>query len=307
VEKAFGKELSMAALFQAPTVRELAALLRAQGSSSDAPSVGTIKPGGSRPPFFRVFAGAIFRALAQRLEADLPVLSLNLDPSEIKQLSFPYRLEEIAECLVKTIRRQQPAGPYYLGGLCVNGLVAYEVAQQLMAQGQRVALLALFDSANPIYAKTAATGVRYWAQRVRFHMASLWRNRFKDMRGFVMERLKGMLDNARRDWWSVTSRLRSQPANGRLRDLDQIVYLAVRAYQPQPYAGRVVLFRPADRILDIRYGWGDLVAGGIDVKENPGDHLSILRPPNHEILASSLTACLREATEHEEQSSPPIK
>jgi len=307
VEKALGKELSMAALFQAPTVRELAALLRAQGSSSDAPSVGTIKPGGSRPPFFCVFAGAIFRALTQRLEADLPVLSLNLDPSEIKQLSFPYRLEEIAECLVKTIRRQQPAGPYYLGGLCINGLVAYEVAQQLMAQGQRVALLALFDSANPIYAKTAATGVRYWAQRVRFHMASLWHNRFKDMRGFVMERLKGMLDNARRDWWSVTSRLRSQPANGRLRDLDQIVYLAVRAYQPQPYAGRVVLFRPADRILDIRYGWGDLVAGGIDVRENPGDHLSILRPPNHEILASSLTACLREASEHEEQVSTPTK
>ena len=74
---------------------------------------------------------------------------------ELKHLSTPCRLEQIAVSLVNSILDYQKEGPYYLGGWSASGVVAYETARQLMEQGHQVALLAMFDTANPVFQQRA--------------------------------------------------------------------------------------------------------------------------------------------------------
>jgi surfactin synthase thioesterase subunit len=115
----------MSALFQAPTIEQFAVIL--EGRVSATPQVIPVQPAGSLPPFFCIGAGPLFRPLALRLGNDRPFLSLmpSLLP-EIKQMSAPYRLEQIAVHLVNSILSYQNEGPYYLGGWSDSGVVAYE-------------------------------------------------------------------------------------------------------------------------------------------------------------------------------------
>ena len=49
----------------------------------------------------------------------------------------------MARFYLEEVRALQPHGPYYLGGYCFGGNVAYEMARQLRAQGERVAQILL--------------------------------------------------------------------------------------------------------------------------------------------------------------------
>ena len=55
------------------------------------------------------------------------------------------RIEDMAAWYIQALQPCSPTGPYLLGGWSMGGVVAFEMAQQLHAQGQRVALLALLD------------------------------------------------------------------------------------------------------------------------------------------------------------------
>ena len=142
IEQVTGRMLTMAALFQAPTIRELAAFLDRYDPEQQ-PYVVPIQGKGSKPSFFCVDAGPRYLRLAQRLGTDRPFLGL-LCPNAIAT-----SIEAIAEFSVKSIRAVQPNGPYFVGGWCTAGLIAYEIAQQLQSQGEEVALLVLFDAVNP--------------------------------------------------------------------------------------------------------------------------------------------------------------
>src|SRR5262249_3358869 len=74
------------------------------------------------------------------------------------------RVEEMAEDYVEDLRVVQPRGPYFLGGYCFGGNVAYEMARLLKAQGEEVALLALFNCSPPNshYTRIKVTPVWLW-------------------------------------------------------------------------------------------------------------------------------------------------
>jgi thioesterase domain-containing protein len=98
-----------------------------------------IQRGQSHSPFFCIGGGPRFHTLARLLGSDQPFLApLYPQPSALPR---PCRIEDIARYHVNTICSAQPTGPYVLGGWCIDGLVAYEVAQQLKAAGKQVALL----------------------------------------------------------------------------------------------------------------------------------------------------------------------
>ena len=118
VEKAFGKNLPLAAIFQAPTVEKLATLIRDSHRGDDTlprTSVVEIQPKGARPPFFLVHGagGGMFWGytnLARRLDPDQPVFGfgsrgLRGDPE------FD-TIEGMAAQYVKDLRIVRPAGPY---------------------------------------------------------------------------------------------------------------------------------------------------------------------------------------------------
>ena len=139
IEKVFKVKLPLATLFEAPTIQELAEILR-----SDAPSNGwsplvAIQNSGSRPPFFCIHGAGgnvlIYRELSENLGSDQPFYGLQ---SQGLDGSYPplTRIEDMAALYVKAIRRRQPHGPYLLGGYCGGGLIAFEVAQQLQSAGR---------------------------------------------------------------------------------------------------------------------------------------------------------------------------
>ncbi len=151
IEQIFGKRLPMALLFQAPTIDGLADVLRDEGCSVRWKSLVAIHAQGTRRPFF-VVPGVggnvlVFARLARLLGEDQPFYGLQAQGLDGK--AKPYtRVEDMARHYVEEIRSVQPQGPYLLGGTCTGGLVAYEIAQQLTAQGESVRL-AIMESWHP--------------------------------------------------------------------------------------------------------------------------------------------------------------
>ena len=131
---------------------EILAFLQGADALKSTPSaIVPIKPGGRRPPLFIVsgYRGDVFFMLpmARQLDREQPVLGVQppgLDGSEPLA-----SVEALARFQVEQIRRYRPNGPYLIGGHCSGGTIAFEVAQQLTAAGQRVALLALIGSPFP--------------------------------------------------------------------------------------------------------------------------------------------------------------
>lgn len=152
LEEAFGKRLPLAVIFEASTPRALAALLGTTAAPRRWSNLVPIKPAGTRPPLFALTAGdgnvVGFAPLARHLSADQPLYALQ--PSGLDgQAAIDRGIAAMAASCVEELRTVQPHGPYLLAGRCNGATVAYEIAQQLRAAGEEVALLASLDSDPP--------------------------------------------------------------------------------------------------------------------------------------------------------------
>jgi amino acid adenylation domain-containing protein len=165
IERTTGARLPLATIFEAPTVAQLARLMRSDGWEAPSGSLVPLSTTGSRPPFFAVTAGdgnvVGYGPLARRLGPDQPFYVLQ--PFGLDSAAPLHRtVEAMARHYVRQIRKVQPHGPYLLGGRCFGSLVAYEVAALLEAGGERVALLASIDSVGPLWKeRTLANGTDY--------------------------------------------------------------------------------------------------------------------------------------------------
>jgi amino acid adenylation domain-containing protein len=154
MERAFGRELPIATLFRHPTIEQLAQCLRdGEGEATQAWSpLVPIQTAGNRQPFFCVAGGGgtvlYFRELAQSIPPDRPFFGLQLRGVDGRSEPLS-RVEDIAAECVQAIRQVQPHGPYLLGGHCFGGLVAFEIAQQLLAAGEEIGLVAILDAPAP--------------------------------------------------------------------------------------------------------------------------------------------------------------
>ena len=99
-----------------------------------------------------------YRLLAQGLGPEQPVYVLPYD--DVFNENFERSLRDISRELVSRMRAFQPQGPYFLGGMCLAGRVAYAIAQELFEQGEEVALLALFDAPAPGYPNLSSKGAK---------------------------------------------------------------------------------------------------------------------------------------------------
>ncbi|MCP4659450.1 MAG: non-ribosomal peptide synthetase, partial [bacterium] len=152
IRREFAKDLPLATLFQVPTLEHLAAVLRDQGAALRREVLVKIQPQGSERPLFFVhpIGGNVlcYARLARHLGSGQPVYGLQTP--ELGQ--HQARLREIAgmaELYLEAVRAVEPAGPYRLGGWSMGGVVAFEMARQLAAEGEEIELLALIDSFVP--------------------------------------------------------------------------------------------------------------------------------------------------------------
>jgi thioesterase domain-containing protein len=219
---------------------------------------------------------------------------VTLSPEEETVLGDAPRLEEIAACLVRTIRTVQAEGPYLIGGRCVSGLLAYEAAAQLRAAGQKVDLLVMLDSLNPVHF-LAIPAWRLLASRLRLHFKNSLGTASKRSGRYLLERMKYRL-----------GRLRPEEGTGRAA-WDKKLFRAARRYHPQACPGRMVLLQPAEGldIAGLAESWADVPAGTREVYEVAGNHDTVLKEPMVQDLANRLRLCL-ESVEPKEDAAPAI-
>jgi thioesterase domain-containing protein/acyl carrier protein len=280
IEQTLGQRLPLAALLQAPTVEQFAALLRQEGWSASWSSLVAIQPEGSRAPFFCVHGvgGNVvgFRDLARHMGPDQPFYALQPQGLDGNRPCIS-SVTEMAENYIKEIRRVQPEGPYRIGGYSFGGLVAYEMAQQLRAQEQEVSLLALFDT-YPGKMESRGSQLR-----------NLRKLPLKAALSFVIKKGSFVMMTLRK-------RLELQMLPKPLRNVRQACAKAAGDYSVQPYAGQVTLFRVKEKSvgsLNDPYAiWWRVAAGGVDLREISGDHLSLLKEPQVRLLAEELSDAL---------------
>ena len=290
IEAEFGTRVSLATLHGSPTPRALAAGLE-HVEGREAVYLSTIQATGTRPPLYGIHVlgsnGAFFRPLAARLGADQPVFGLSAtDPDE----RTPTVVEEIAEKYVEEIERHRPDGPLSLAAVSLGGYVAFEVAQQLVARGREVTVLALFDSGGPGGRPSVTT-----AGRVAIHLGKLRTEGRAHLRSAA-----GAVASLARTAWD-TWRIRLLRALGRPTPDDLWMHRFVLAntraadrYVARPYPGAITVFHAMGEVFDspeaIRtaLGWACVAAGPIEVVEVPGQHMSMLEEPNVGALADEL-------------------
>jgi phthiocerol/phenolphthiocerol synthesis type-I polyketide synthase E len=300
VESVFNVKLPLATLYEASTISELAAILRTESPSSRWSPLVAIQSSGSRPAFFCMHGAGgnvlNYRELSQHLGNDQPFYGLQC-PGLDGNCPPLTRIEEMAEQYTKEIRRIQPRGPYFLGGYCMGGTVAYEVAQQLAASGERVALLALFDTMNwhkvPLNVWTKGSrAVQQWI----FHLAGFLSLDSSGRSKFLHEKMAVV--RGRMPVWRGTmlSWFGKKPSDADSNDLllANIWKINDRAcwdYIPKPYAGKVTDFRPMKqyRIFDKPdLKWDGLAQAGQETVTLPVYPASMLVEPFVATLATAL-------------------
>jgi acyl transferase domain-containing protein len=309
IERVFGKKLPLATLYEAPTVELLAEHVQDGQVEKAWGSLVEIQSGGAKPTLFCVHAAGgnvlNYRDLALHLGPDQPVYGLQAQGLDGRH-PCPTTIEEMAEHYVKEIKTFAPDGPYMIGGYCMGGTVALEMAQQLLAQGDRVVLLALFETYN--WAKVKYTFLAdfiYYVEKANFHMRNLMMLDFESKKRFLGEKAKEL--RRRSKMWA--QRLRSNTSDeDALQQSDQALIAkiwdindaAARHYKPKTYPGRITLFRPTrqySRHQDDVVNWAGQASCGVDIHDLPVYPGGMLTEPFVSLLAEALTVCIQQCTE----------
>jgi acetoacetyl-CoA synthetase len=202
----------------------------------------------------------------------------------VDDLVEPHKsVEAMAAEHVAEIRRVQPRGPYLIGGSCLGGVVALEIAQQIFAAGEKVETLILLDSNNLT-----------WSSLLRYRTWRVWHSQISPL---VQGWRKSRAQFVRLLKQSILSMVSPSPEQQRGRKKVRIglSYLqTVRRYRPRPYHGPITLILCEEGRRDLSGVWQDVARAGLDIQYVPGDHFTHLR--RHAAnTAARLNACLEAA------------
>jgi acyl-CoA synthetase (AMP-forming)/AMP-acid ligase II/thioesterase domain-containing protein/acyl carrier protein len=319
ISQRFTVKLPISTIVDAPTVRTLSRYLEGD-QRKPTPSLVDLKPGG-RQHLFMVHDGIgetlLYLNLARRMPDGLTVVGVQ--PHSIRGVPLAHTtIEEMATFYVQQIRARQPDGPYLFAGMCAGGVVAYEMASQLIRAGAKVDLVALFDANAPQARKKAGRITEQRLGRLKRSLgdtsgsprSSIWRAQ-EIAKTFGEKSTNALV-------WEIRSRVKNFSVRVRLSILRQIlkrgaswpallpelgfqeiINSAQDRYVPAPLANSsVVLVRATagegndtpyiDIYADPTLGWGSVTAN-LTIVDVDGGHSSMLQEPLVQSLASSLT------------------
>jgi thioesterase domain-containing protein len=197
-------------------------------------------------------------------------------------------IEEMASAYLAEVRAVQPTGPYVFGGYSGGGLVAFEMAQQVLAAGGSVALVLLLDTIPTTGDKIAITmnrRIRRMLSEPAVYLRTMVTRRLADRK----------FDKRQQQINRLLANGETIPSDLRETRMETSFATAAGNYVPRPFAGRVLLLR-ADvphflfDALGPTYGWDQIVGGGVEILRVPGDHQTLVLEPN----ASTLVRVLRD-------------
>jgi thioesterase domain-containing protein len=307
-----GKErLDPAGFFEQPTVAALARLLSNMVDRPDGPSpvphILPLRRRGSRLPFFCFAPDYLdpyyLRHLGKCLGDDQPFYIV-CPPQPVSDNRL-LKVEELARLLVAAIQDVSPRGPYLLGGHCYGGVVAFEAAAQLLARGEEITRLVLFDVPTPGYPKVVRKWRRYLRESRRMCAAALRGEplaqaaevlRHIHRLAHIFQRRFG--GRATRAVASVRTEVLASPQNPKV-----LVAFSLWEYVPRDLPVPIVQFLAAEETVstnvldDPRLGWRDFARAGIEVFATPGGHASMLDAQNTPAIAAQLEPLLRKVTQ----------
>jgi thioesterase domain-containing protein len=228
----------------------------------------------------------VLSKLFPRFKKDQPVFGLRPRGSGGVSEGFS-SVAEAAREFVSELRSVQPKGPYLLGGHCVGGIAAIEIAKLLMREGEVVKLVVLVDTARPSRMHNLRTELWYQTRRVGRVSALIWQT----LRANPQERRR-IVDNM------IRRKLRlAQPENAEMRTeirhFESMVQYRrlLNKHTIAHYPGRVALIMNQDEAaLDRNLGWKGVIQGGIEVHVLPGDHWNILEQHGKDVGQLILTS-----------------
>jgi thioesterase domain-containing protein len=272
-----------------------------------------VQANGSRPPLFLVHGagGDVlwgYANLARHMNPEQPIYGIK-SRGQIGLDEYDH-IEDMARFYLQEVRARQPHGPYFLGGYCFGGNVAYEMARQLHSQGERVAQLLLID-ASP--SNAGYERLLWWRPAFHYRFA---RNLFYWLKDFVTmleprEQRRYVVRKARVLWRKCAARFHRRNNVPHV-DLDEVIDVnhfpeselkfwqihlnALVAHVERPYKGAVTLLRTRGQPIlcscEEDFCWGKLARGGVVVKHIPGSHENIFVEPNVKFLAEQMELCL---------------
>ena len=297
IEQQFGTQLPLSVFLQAPTIEQLAGLL----ISPDTPTIWStlvpIKSQGTQPPLFCSHAGKgeilWYRIFVRHLSADQPLYALQRSGQHgSSSFHLQTRLEDIVRPYTAAVRAHQPEGPYRIMGRCLGGSIAFELARQLIEQGQEISLLVILDSGPPGAKRLVEKNP---AGRVETPLR--WRRMMQVMYHFLWR--LGLKGRFRREAILLFGSAKEQQAWREGHAYQE----AADAYVAHPLPCKITLIRcestqkSANKDLDL-IRWRSLAGHGLETYTVPGDHISMLKEPLVGDLGAQLQACLDKAKDY---------
>ena len=312
IQKELGYAPSLGVLYDASTPRQLAQILAKGNSTEHWDSLVAINRLGDRTPLFLVHAAEgnvlLYRSLAAHLGADQPVWGLQSAGLDGKSPVDP-RFEHVASLYIDEIRKIQPHGPYMLGGYCLGGTIAFEMAHQLIEAGEKVGLVAMIEDYNLRAMRWPLALHHHLINRFflnpYFHLRNVLSADGRGKFDFFMDKLnveiRRMTVSVRGSWSRIEDlffpRRASAPPRAKLADVYDDAQVQ---YDIKPYPGELTLFFAEKHLAGFNAplgGWGGVAAGGVRYYALPCSSRGSMIEPYVKHLARILRNCLDQALE----------
>jgi Thioesterase domains of type I polyketide synthases or non-ribosomal peptide synthetases len=267
------------------------------------PLVG-IQPGGSDQPFFCVHPGGgnvlCYVELARHLGPDQPFYAFESRGLNSEQ-PVCTTIEEMASIYIEAMRAVRPVGPYLLGGWSMGGVVAFEMARQLEAQGEMVALLVLIDARAPGHQaeppeEDDLAAMRSFGRHVGLPLERINISLDHFLSLGSEERLAYVIEEAKSAGLIPAAIPLSQVR--RLFEVFKANAMALNNYTPEMARCRIALLKASEPVSHLleepAMGWAELTENGIEVTEVPGNHFTMILEPYVLFMAERLKTCIHE-------------
>jgi amino acid adenylation domain-containing protein len=307
IEKIWGKQLSWGTLFESPTIAKIADLIRQEDISTTWSPLVLLKSSDHNLPLFLIhpLGGTLFcyYDLAKELGTDRPIYGLQSQGIDGKQKPLCL-VEDIASYFIRSIQTIQPNGPYLFLGYSFGGTIAFEIARQLTSQGQKIAFLGLLDIKSPTLNRANISLVKW----MKFHLSEFQKLTLKEQLKYLKDKISERILTSQIAYKDVVTKQLSslEIFTPKLFDVLDANLQAMNNYVPQVYAGRATLFWSEYNSIYIdRYpelGWGDLVAGSLDIQHVSGDHDTLMKEPHVQVLAEKLKFTINQSIDEIESS-----
>ena len=298
-----GCDLPIASFLRAPTIERLAEMIRAGEAATS--GLVILREGNRDRPLFIAHSvgGTVLElwALAREMDCDCAVYGIQARGLREGEVANS-RVEDMAVDYIEQIRSVQPRGPYALAGFSFGGLLAFEMAQQLLQGGEKVELVALVDSQVDEQCLTFPAWLAHQRSRAALELREIRARPWRQSLSYIFAKATHFADRLRIVAGKAPKRSGfDEQTFGELTlppYLRQIVAglrVAMAAYRPKPYAGKVTFFQSA--IRNPRWPnplgvWKRVCQGELEVVQVTWSHNDLLLPPKVAYLAHALDRLL---------------